>query len=64
MIIRERVVMNMQGFHPIIAFGVILLYTAVLLVILTCAIAIRLLPMKARIPVVSGSLEKIRTWLR
>lgn len=54
----------MKGFYPLIAIGVISFYIAVGLVIFTYAIAIRLLPTKVRIPVVSRSLEKIGVRLR
>jgi len=53
----------MKGFYPLIAIGVISFYIAVGLVIFTYAIAIRLLPTKAKIPVVGHSLDKIRVWL-
>ena len=62
--INERRVMNMKGFYPLIAFGMISFYIAVGLVIFTYAITIRLLPAKVKIPVVGRSLEKIRVWLR
>jgi hypothetical protein len=54
----------MKGYYPLIAFGVISFYIAVGLVIFAYAIAIRLLPAKVKIPVVSRSFEKIRVWLR
>ncbi|MBI3611311.1 MAG: hypothetical protein HY204_11520 [Nitrospirae bacterium] len=54
----------MQGFYPIIAFGVILFYMAVVLVIFMYALMIRLLPMQAKIPVVSGSLKRFKAWFR
>jgi hypothetical protein len=60
----RRMVMNMKGFYPLIAFGAISFYIAVGLVIFTYAITIRLLPTKVKIPVVSRSLERIRAWLR
>jgi hypothetical protein len=64
MIAHERMAMNMRDFYPWIAFGLISFYIAVGLVIFAYAIAIRLLPTKVRIPVVSRSLERIRVWLR
>lgn len=59
-----RMVIKMQGFYPIIAFGVILFYMAVVLVIFMYALMIRLLPMQAKIPVVSGSLKRFKAWFR
>jgi len=52
-------VKNMHGFYRTFAFGVfILLYAAVVLVIKTYDIAIRLLPMRVKIPVVNGPLQR------
>ncbi len=59
-----RMVMNMQGFYRMIAFGVILFYVAIVLVIFRFALIVRLVPKKVKIPVMNGSLERIRAWLR
>jgi len=46
---KGRMVKNMHGFYRAIAFGVfVVLYMAIVLVIKTYAIAIRLFPMKAK----------------
>jgi len=57
-------VMNMQGFYRMIAFGVILFYMSIMLVIFRFAHIVRLVPMKVKIPAVNRSLERIKTWLR
>jgi len=54
----------MKGGYPFIPVGVILFYLAIGLAIFAYGIAIRLLPTKVKIPVVSCSLEKIRVRLR
>ena len=40
--------MNMHGLYPIVAFGVILFYLAVVLVIFMYALTIRLVPAKKK----------------
>jgi hypothetical protein len=57
-------VVEMKGGYPFIPVGVILFYLAIGLAIFAYGIAIRLLPTKVKIPVVSCSLEKIRVRLR
>jgi hypothetical protein len=54
----------MKELYPIIAFGVILFYSAIALFVFVYALVIRLPPLPARLPVVSGALEKIRALLR
>ena len=60
MMVHGRAVTAIQGFYPIIAFGVILFYAAVVLVIFTYAIAVRLLPTGVEIPAGRGPLEGIK----
>jgi hypothetical protein len=56
-------VMNMPGFYLAIAFGFILFYMALVLVIFTYAVVNWLASTEIKNPVVSRSLEKISTWL-
>jgi hypothetical protein len=54
----------MKQFFPAITFGVVLIYTAILLVLMIYAVATRRVPAKIKIPGVIGSLGKIRGRLR
>jgi hypothetical protein len=54
----------MKNLYPIVAFGEISLYAAALLAIIAYTIAIRLIPMKVKSPVMGGILRKIRVWMR
>jgi hypothetical protein len=54
----------MQKFYLLIAFGFILFYVAVVLLIFTYAVVTWLAPMKINHPVVSRSLERVMAWLR
>jgi hypothetical protein len=55
---KNRKVMNMQGFSPIIVFGVILFYMSVVVMALMYAMTVRLIPAWVRFPVVNGSSRK------
>jgi hypothetical protein len=57
-------VTDLKELYPIIAFGTILFYLTLVLVIFVHALVIRLPPLPVKIPVVSGALEKIRALLR
>lgn len=52
---KNRKGINMQGFYPIIVFGVILFYMSVVVMVFMYALTVRLIPARVRIPVVNGS---------
>jgi hypothetical protein len=54
----------MKSLFPIVAFAEISLYAALLLAILAYTIAIRLIPMKVKFPMVAGIIDKVRFWMR